>query len=157
MLTWVICDMRSPGIDIRPIRTIDGGQDFAEVFYYVRHPDPGEVAAIFEVGLYDFDKAFVIMPMEDAQTLLMLGDDVGMIEVQSTDPDRINEILAPLEPVVRGRGVIVGDRHGEGVAAVPVGVGRVHEADRPQPPPPGVVARARRRLRPEQPGRHLVR
>jgi alkylation response protein AidB-like acyl-CoA dehydrogenase len=32
-ITWVICDMRSPGIDIRPIRTIDGGQDFAEVFY----------------------------------------------------------------------------------------------------------------------------
>jgi alkylation response protein AidB-like acyl-CoA dehydrogenase len=28
-LTWVICDMRSPGIDVRPIRTMDGGQDFA--------------------------------------------------------------------------------------------------------------------------------
>ncbi len=32
-ITWVICDMRSAGIDIRPITTIDGGQDFAEVFY----------------------------------------------------------------------------------------------------------------------------
>jgi alkylation response protein AidB-like acyl-CoA dehydrogenase len=32
-ITWVICDMKSPGIDVRPIRTIDGGQDFAEVFY----------------------------------------------------------------------------------------------------------------------------
>ena len=39
------------------------------------------VAAIFEVGVYDYDKAFVVMPMEDAQTLLMLGDAVGMIEV----------------------------------------------------------------------------
>src|SRR5690349_14928805 len=36
------------------------------------------VAATFEVGVYDYDKAFVIMPMEDAQSLLMLGDDVGM-------------------------------------------------------------------------------
>jgi lipoprotein-releasing system permease protein len=26
------------------------------------------VAAIFEVGVYDYDKAFIIMPMEDAQT-----------------------------------------------------------------------------------------
>jgi alkylation response protein AidB-like acyl-CoA dehydrogenase len=32
-ITWVICDMHSPGIDVRPIRTIDGGADFAEVFY----------------------------------------------------------------------------------------------------------------------------
>jgi lipoprotein-releasing system permease protein len=64
------------------------------------------VAVTFEVGVYDYDKAFVIMPMEDAQTLLMMGDEVGMVEIQSTDPDRIDEILAPLEPVVRGRGVI---------------------------------------------------
>jgi len=32
-ITWVICDMKSPGIDIRPIRTIEGGADFSEVFY----------------------------------------------------------------------------------------------------------------------------
>jgi lipoprotein-releasing system permease protein len=65
------------------------------------------VGATFEVGVYDYDKAFVVMPMEDAQTLLMLGDEVGMIEIQSTDPDRVGEILEPLEPVVRGRGIIV--------------------------------------------------
>jgi alkylation response protein AidB-like acyl-CoA dehydrogenase len=32
-ITWVICDMRSPGIAARPIRTIAGGADFCEVFY----------------------------------------------------------------------------------------------------------------------------
>jgi lipoprotein-releasing system permease protein len=66
-----------------------------------------EVAAIFEVGVYDYDKAFVVMPLEDAQTLLLMGDQVGMIEIQSTDPDTVDQILAPLEPVVRGRGIIV--------------------------------------------------
>ena len=65
------------------------------------------VGATFEVGVYDYDKAFIVMPMEDAQTLLMMGDEVGMIEIQSTDPDRVDKIVAPLEPVVRGRGVIV--------------------------------------------------
>ena len=39
-----------------------------------------QVGAIFEVGVYDYDKAFVVMPMQDAQTLLMLADnEVGMI------------------------------------------------------------------------------
>jgi lipoprotein-releasing system permease protein len=64
------------------------------------------VAAIFEVGVYDYDKAFVIMPIEDAQTLLMLGDAVGMVEVQTTDADRVEEILAPLAGAVSGKAVI---------------------------------------------------
>ena len=64
------------------------------------------VAAIFEIGLYDFDKAFVVMPIEDAQTLLMLGDAVGMVEVQTVDADRVGEILDPLRPAVSGRAVI---------------------------------------------------
>ena len=65
------------------------------------------VAAIFEVGVYDYDNAFVVMPMEDAQTLLMLGNDVGMVEVQVSDPDNVEEILAPLQPALRGKGLIV--------------------------------------------------
>lgn len=58
------------------------------------------VGAIFEVGVYDYDKAFVIMPMEDAQTLLLMGDSVGMIELDTVDPDRIDAILRPLAPKV---------------------------------------------------------
>ena len=65
------------------------------------------VGAIFEVGIYEYDKAFVIMPMEDAQTLLMLGEQVGMVEVQVDDPDNVGEILAPLQPIVKGKGIIV--------------------------------------------------
>lgn len=32
-ITWVIGDMRLDGVEIRPIRTIDDGVDFCEVFY----------------------------------------------------------------------------------------------------------------------------
>jgi alkylation response protein AidB-like acyl-CoA dehydrogenase len=32
-ITWVICDMSTPGIDVRPIETIEGGSEFCEVFY----------------------------------------------------------------------------------------------------------------------------
>ncbi|MEO7814566.1 MAG: ABC transporter permease, partial [Sphingomicrobium sp.] len=65
------------------------------------------VGAVFEVGVYDYDKAFVVMPMQDAQTLLMMGDEVGMIEVQTTNPDKVDAILAPLRPEVRGKAAIV--------------------------------------------------
>jgi len=65
-----------------------------------------EVAAVFEIGIYDYDKTYVVMPMEDAQTLLLMGDTVGMIEVETTDPDKVGEILAPLRREVAGRAVV---------------------------------------------------
>jgi len=65
-----------------------------------------KVGAIFEVGVYDYDNAFVVMPIQDAQNLLMLGNDVGMIEVQVTDPDKVGAILAPLQPLARDRAII---------------------------------------------------
>jgi lipoprotein-releasing system permease protein len=64
------------------------------------------VGAIFEIGVYDYDKAFVILPMQDAQELLLMGDQVGMIEVQTTNPDRVQEILAPLRRLIQGRAVV---------------------------------------------------
>ena len=65
-----------------------------------------EIAAIFEVGVYDYDQAFVVMPMEDAQTLLLIGDSVGMIEVKTEDPDTVGETLAPLQRSLAGKAVI---------------------------------------------------
>ncbi len=64
------------------------------------------VSAIFEIGVYDYDQTFVVMPMLDAQTLLLTGDAVGMIEVKTDDPDRVEELLAPLARQLAGRAVI---------------------------------------------------
>jgi lipoprotein-releasing system permease protein len=64
------------------------------------------VAAIFEVGVYDYDKAFVIMPIEDAQTLLLLGDAVGMVELETINPDKVAQILTPLLPAIGDKAVI---------------------------------------------------
>ncbi|USU05477.1 lipoprotein-releasing ABC transporter permease subunit [Sphingomonadaceae bacterium OTU29THOMA1] len=65
-----------------------------------------KVGAIFEIGLYDYDKAYVLMPIEDAQTLLLLGDNVGMIELQTVDADKVGPILAPLADKLGGNAVI---------------------------------------------------
>jgi lipoprotein-releasing system permease protein len=65
------------------------------------------VGAIFEVGIYDYDKAFVLMPMPEAQSLLMLGDQVGIVEIQTDNPDKVQQIVAPIQRTVRGHGIIV--------------------------------------------------
>jgi lipoprotein-releasing system permease protein len=65
------------------------------------------VGAIFEIGVFDYDKAFVVMPMQDAQSLLLMGDQVGMIEIQTSNPDKVQDILKPLQKLAQGRGVII--------------------------------------------------
>jgi len=64
------------------------------------------VGAVFEIGVYDYDKAYVIMPIEDAQTLLLLGDSVGLIEVQTNNADKVAQILAPLADQMQGKAQI---------------------------------------------------
>jgi lipoprotein-releasing system permease protein len=65
------------------------------------------VGAVFEVGVYEYDNAFVVMPIQDAQTLLLMGENVSTVEIQTSDPDRIEQILAPLQPVVQGKGILI--------------------------------------------------
>jgi lipoprotein-releasing system permease protein len=65
------------------------------------------VGAVFEVGVYEYDNAFVVMPIEDAQTLLLMGENVSTVEIQTSDPDRIEQILAPLRPLAQGNGILI--------------------------------------------------
>lgn len=64
------------------------------------------VGAIFTIGVSDYDKIYVVMPIEDAQTLLLMGDSVSMIELETSNPDRVGTIVAPLAEKVRGRAVV---------------------------------------------------
>ena len=92
------------GSEITLINPAGQSTPFGTVPRYVNYT----VAAVFEIGVYDFDKAYVIMPMEDAQTLLLLGDAVQMIEVETVDADRVGQILAPLQAKV-GRFAAIND------------------------------------------------
>jgi lipoprotein-releasing system permease protein len=83
------------------------------------------VAAIFKIGVYDYDKAFVIMPMSDAQNLLLMGDAVGMIEVNTVDAERVGSILKPLAEKVQGHAVITDWRTTNGALFKALAVDRV--------------------------------
>ena len=64
------------------------------------------VAAIFEIGIYDYDNSYVVMPIQDAQTLMLSGDAIGMIEVRTTDADTAAQTLAPLARQLQGQAVV---------------------------------------------------
>ena len=64
------------------------------------------ITAIFEVGVYDYDETFVVMPIPNAQTLLLVGDSIGMIEVTTSDAEQVGEILAPLARKLQGQAVV---------------------------------------------------
>ena len=84
-----------------------------------------KVGAIFEIGVYDYDKSYILMPMEDAQTLLLMGDSVGMIEVNTTDPDKVQTILQPIADKVTGQAVITDWRQMNAQLFEALGVERV--------------------------------
>ncbi len=94
------------GIRVGDTLTIINPQGRSTPFGTVPREIAYRVAAIFEIGVFDFDERFVVMPIEDAQTLLLAGDSIGMIEVQVSDPDAVTEILKPVTQRLAGQAVV---------------------------------------------------
>ncbi len=65
------------------------------------------VAAIFEVGVFDYDNAFILMPMETAQNYFRMGSSVSGLEVVVNNPDKIDATINALTPIVQPYGAIV--------------------------------------------------
>ncbi len=55
-----------------------------------------KIAAIFEVGMFEYDSSFVYLPMPAAQVFFRLGESVTGVEVMVRDPDR----LAPMRRAI---------------------------------------------------------
>ena len=51
---------------------------------------PYKIGAIFEIGMSEYDAAFVFMPLPEAQAYFNRNNDVSAIEVFTTNPDKID-------------------------------------------------------------------
>lgn len=58
------------------------------------------VAAIYEVGMTEFDSAFVYMPLEEAQAYFNRAGDVSVVEVFLEDPEAVEPARAAIEAAV---------------------------------------------------------
>jgi lipoprotein-releasing system permease protein len=55
------------------------------------------VSAIFELGMAEYDKAMIFMPLKEAQRYFSRPEQVDVIEVLLHEPEKVGEILAPLQ------------------------------------------------------------
>ena len=53
-----------------------------------------KVAAVFEIGMSEYDTAFVFMPLTEAQAYFNRNGDVTAIEVYTNDPDKVDRVPA---------------------------------------------------------------
>ncbi|MEM8949222.1 MAG: lipoprotein-releasing ABC transporter permease subunit [Pseudomonadota bacterium] len=66
-----------------------------------------EVGALFEVGMYDFDNTFILMPLEDAQIYFQQEERANLVEVMVDDPDAVPAFRETIGPLVAGVGSLV--------------------------------------------------
>jgi lipoprotein-releasing system permease protein len=50
-----------------------------------------KIAAVFEIGMSEYDSAFIFMPLTEAQAYFNRAGDVTAIEVYTNDPDRVDD------------------------------------------------------------------
>ncbi len=60
------------------------------------------IAAIFEVGMFEYDSTFVFMPLPLAQTFFQFPEAATALEVFVTDPDRAPALIGDIRGVIGG-------------------------------------------------------
>jgi lipoprotein-releasing system permease protein len=65
------------------------------------------VAALFNVGMYEYDNSFIYAPLDAAQLFFRLPDEVSSLEVFTADPDRVREVRRLIAAALDGHVRIV--------------------------------------------------
>jgi lipoprotein-releasing system permease protein len=55
------------------------------------------ISAIFELGMSEYDKAMIFMPLKEAQRYFSRPEQVDVIEVLLQEPEKVGDLLAPLQ------------------------------------------------------------
>ena len=58
---------------------------------------PYKVAAIFEMGMSEYDRTMIFMPLAEAQRFFNKGDAVDVLEVFVADPEEVGEQMAAMK------------------------------------------------------------
>ncbi len=70
---------------------------------------PYKIVAVFEIGMSEYDAAFVFMPLPEAQAYFNRAGDVTAIEVYTSNPDRIDRHFRDLVTMAAERPIFMID------------------------------------------------
>jgi lipoprotein-releasing system permease protein len=98
---------RRLGIAVGSLITIISPQGTATAFGTMPRIKTYHVAALFDVGMYEYDNSFIYVPLEAAQLFFRLPDAVNSLEVFVADPDRVREERRQIATVLGGHVRIV--------------------------------------------------
>ena len=96
------------GLSLGDLITLISPQGTATAFGTVPRMKAYEVGAIFEVGMFEYDNAFVFMALPSAQLYFDLEERASEIEVMVDDPERVRAYRSHILPVV-GEGLRLTD------------------------------------------------
>jgi lipoprotein-releasing system permease protein len=82
---------RRLGLAVGGAITIISPQGTATAFGTMPRIKTYHVAALFDVGMYEYDNSFIFVPLEAAQLFFRLPNAVTSLEVFIADPDRVHE------------------------------------------------------------------
>jgi lipoprotein-releasing system permease protein len=88
------------GLSLGDLITLISPQGTATAFGTVPRMKAYEVGAIFEVGMFEYDNAFVFMALPSAQLYFDLEERASEIEVMVDDPERVRAYRSHILPVV---------------------------------------------------------
>jgi len=98
---------RRLGITVGDPITIISPQGTATAFGSMPRIKTYHVAALFDVGMYEYDNSFIYVPLEASQLFFRLPDAVNSLEVFVADPDRVREVRRQIAAALGGRVRIV--------------------------------------------------
>ncbi|SNB69807.1 lipoprotein-releasing system permease protein [Arboricoccus pini] len=85
------------GLTVGSNITLISPQGAATAFGTIPRVKTFKVGAIYEVGMYEYDNAFVFIPLADAQAYFQLDDRANAIEIKLDDPERIGRVAPSLQ------------------------------------------------------------
>jgi lipoprotein-releasing system permease protein len=57
---------------------------------------PYKILAVFEMGMSEYDRSMIFMPLNHAQRFFSKGDTVDVLEVMVTDPETVSELVGAM-------------------------------------------------------------
>ncbi|GAC1340241.1 MAG: lipoprotein-releasing ABC transporter permease subunit [Acetobacteraceae bacterium] len=97
------------GLGVGDQLTLVSPQGAATAFGTVPRVRAYQIAAVFQVGMNEYDTSFVFLPLEAAQIFFQMPNAASHIEVSVADPDSVGEVRAGIGRALQGTPVRIVD------------------------------------------------